>query len=156
LILNDKAACALVLRDHDGLVCVGAFIAQTVFPESKVLDIVQVLSTLAVTVTVDKGGNGTTEEDPVCFETMLAADPKFGAIQEDGSIVLGPTMMEQDVMERIKKRLQPRENMLILSLPSHIWIHYPPKNKPCLLMLPLKLRLNIMPLNVSSSMCIVS
>jgi cis-L-3-hydroxyproline dehydratase len=113
LILNDKAPRALVLRDRDGLVCVGAVIAQTVFPESKVLDIVQVLSI------VDEGGNGTTEEDPISFETMLAADPKFGAIQEDGSIVLGAT--EQDVMERIKEETTAeRKSADIVSAQSHV------------------------------------
>ena len=43
LILNHKAPKAIVLRDRDGLVCVGAIIAQIVFPEetSNVPNIVQ-------------------------------------------------------------------------------------------------------------------
>jgi predicted aconitase with swiveling domain len=41
LILIGNAPRALVLRDHDRLVCVGALIAQSVFPETMVLDILQ-------------------------------------------------------------------------------------------------------------------
>ena len=42
LILNGKAPKAIILRDRDGLLCVGALIAKAVFPESQILDIMQV------------------------------------------------------------------------------------------------------------------
>jgi predicted aconitase len=99
LILNEKAPRALVLRDRDGLVCVGAIIAQTVFPESKVLDIVQILSSTQSSLsnqdeTNVEDGNG---NESVSFEKMLESNPKFGAILDDGGIVMGQT--EQEVLQ---------------------------------------------------------
>ena len=67
LVLNGKAPKALVLRDRDGLICVGALVAQSVFPEYKILDIIQV-------------------ED---YSWLLENDPKYGQVLVDGSIVFG-------------------------------------------------------------------
>ena len=67
LILNGKAPKALVMRDRDGLICVGALVAHSVFPESRVLDIIQV-------------------ED---FSNLLASKPKYATVLVDGSIVSG-------------------------------------------------------------------
>jgi predicted aconitase/predicted aconitase with swiveling domain len=72
LILNGKAPKALVLRDRDGLVSVGALVAQSVFPEAKVLDIIQVDN----------------------FRGLLETDPKYGQVMADGSIVFGDHIAE--------------------------------------------------------------
>jgi predicted aconitase with swiveling domain len=72
LILNKMAPKALIIRDRDGLVCVGALIAQSVFPEAKVLDIIQA-------------------DD---YTGLLQAKPKFGQILADGSLVMGPSEAE--------------------------------------------------------------
>jgi predicted aconitase/predicted aconitase with swiveling domain len=72
LILNGKAPKALVLRDRDGLASVGALVAQSVFPEAKVLDVIQV-------------------DD---FRGLLETDPKYGQVMADGSIVFGSNATE--------------------------------------------------------------
>jgi hypothetical protein len=73
LILNKKAPKALVLRDRDGLVSVGALVAEAMFPEATVLDIVQL-----------SDFTGLLKEDP----------PAFGQVLEDGSIVFGDNKEE--------------------------------------------------------------
>lgn len=79
LILNGKSPKALVLRDRDGLVSVGALVAQSVFPEAKVLDVIQI-------------------DD---FRGLLESDPKYGQVMADGSIVFGSdaAMVEERVHE---------------------------------------------------------
>ncbi|KAL3929305.1 MAG: hypothetical protein SGARI_004788, partial [Bacillariaceae sp.] len=70
LILNDKAPKAIILRDRDGLVCVGALIAQTVFQHENVLDILQ------VNYVAD-------------FDALIEQQPKFGSVTPDGSLLVG-------------------------------------------------------------------
>ena len=77
LILNGKAPKALILRDRDGLVSVGALIAQSIFPEVKILDVIQ----------VDR------------FDVLL--DSRYGQILADGSVVCG--MELDDVQEMMKE-----------------------------------------------------
>jgi predicted aconitase with swiveling domain len=72
LILNKKAPKALIIRDRDGLICVGALIAQSVFPEAKVLDII---------LADDYAG-------------LLQAKPKYGQVLADGSLVMGASKAE--------------------------------------------------------------
>ena len=95
LILNEKAPRAIVLRDRDGLVCVGVLIAQAFFPESKVLDIVQILDP-----SLSSSSKICTVADSASFQTMLATNPKFGAIREDGTLVMGST--EDDVLQSLE------------------------------------------------------
>ncbi len=88
LILNGKAPNALILRDRDGLVSVGALIAQSVFPEATVLDIIQV-------------------DD---FTTLLETNPKYGEVLADGSIVFGQEVKQvQDEARKISSTLGMRK-----------------------------------------------
>lgn len=75
LILNGKAPDVLVLRDRDGLVCVGALIAQSVFPEVNVPEIIQV-------------------ED---FGHIISNQPQYGRLLSDGSIIFGDN--KEEVMD---------------------------------------------------------
>jgi len=74
LILNGKAPKALILRDRDGQIAVGALAAKSVFPEATVLDIIQVEQ----------------------FDSLLHADANrsFGKVMADGSLVFGPEASE--------------------------------------------------------------
>jgi predicted aconitase/predicted aconitase with swiveling domain len=76
LILNGKAPKALVLRDRDGLVCVGALIAKSVFPESRILDILQV-------------------ED---FPSLLTGTYEYGCLLPDASLAVGSSAEEVSKM----------------------------------------------------------
>lgn len=88
LILNGKAPKALILRDRDGLVSVGALIAQSVFPEATVLDIIQV-------------------DD---FARLLTINPKYGKVLSDGSIVLGPdTEQVETLLTSVSSTIGPRQ-----------------------------------------------
>ncbi len=69
LILRDKAPRAIVMRDDDVMVCVGALIAQEVFFKTKVPDIISIGS----------------EQ----FHQLLHQSPKYGRIERDGSFVFG-------------------------------------------------------------------
>lgn len=72
LILNEKAPKALVLRDRDGLISVGALVAKSIFPESTILDVIQIEN----------------------FERLLLGDGNYGKITEDGSLVFGANASE--------------------------------------------------------------
>jgi cis-L-3-hydroxyproline dehydratase len=73
LILNQKAPKALVLRDRDGHACVGALIAQSMFPDSTVLDIIQISD----------------------FGSLIDSAPRYGQVlQESGCAVFGTTWSE--------------------------------------------------------------
>lgn len=72
LILNEKAPKALILRDRDGLVSVGALVAQAIFPDSKVLDILQIEN----------------------FAALLEEQPKFGRLLNSESVVFGDSVEE--------------------------------------------------------------
>lgn len=68
LILNGKAPKALVLRDRDGLVSVGALIAEAIFPhEATILDIIQVSD----------------------FDRLLRENPSYGQVSGIGSVIFG-------------------------------------------------------------------
>ena len=69
LILNNKAPKALILRDRDGLVSVGALVADAIFPEAKanLLDIIQISD----------------------FDQLVEENPSHGQILEDGRVVFG-------------------------------------------------------------------
>jgi cis-L-3-hydroxyproline dehydratase len=88
LILNDKAPRALILRDRDGLVCVGALIAQSIFSKS-VLDILQVSSSERQQVS------------SVMFDALIQYQPKFGSVAANGTLVVGHT--EEQVLEGTKQ-----------------------------------------------------
>lgn len=72
LILNKKAPKALILRDRDGLVSVGALIAQSIFPDSTVLDIIQIEN----------------------YQTLLDQEPKYGRVLNNGSVIFGDSIEE--------------------------------------------------------------
>ncbi|KAL3938606.1 MAG: hypothetical protein SGBAC_006523 [Bacillariaceae sp.] len=72
LILNKKAPKALILRDRDGLVSVGALVAQAIFPDSNVLDIIQI-------------------ED---YPALLEQKPSLGRVLENGSVLFGESVEE--------------------------------------------------------------
>ena len=65
LILNDKAPKAIVLRDVDGLVCVGALVAQEIFDSENVPDIISL------------GADG--------YHTLLQQNPEYGIVTENGN-----------------------------------------------------------------------
>ncbi|KAG7338341.1 DUF521 domain containing protein [Nitzschia inconspicua] len=79
LILNDRAPRSLILRDRDGLVCVGALIAQSIFSKNQ-LDILQVST-----------GTTTPSTSSDMFDTLIQSQPKFGTIIPDGTLITGPT-----------------------------------------------------------------
>eukprot|EP00980_Cylindrotheca_fusiformis_P014338 scaffold3827_cov179-Cylindrotheca_fusiformis.AAC.2 len=72
LILNKKSPAALILRDRDGLVSVGALVAEAIFPEASVLDIIQV------------------EE----FESLIENKPEYGKVLSNGTMAFGDTVSE--------------------------------------------------------------
>lgn len=67
LILNNKAPKAIVLRDVDGLVCVGALVAQEIFDSDNVPDIIAL---------------GTDD-----YNTLLQQNPKYGLVTENGRFI---------------------------------------------------------------------
>jgi predicted aconitase/predicted aconitase with swiveling domain len=81
LILNDKAPKAILLRDRDGLICVGALIAQTVFQNEK-LDILQV-------------ENGTD------FDALIELQPTYGSIGSNGTLIIGNSMRQ--ITEKVEE-----------------------------------------------------
>ena len=88
LILNGKAPKALILRDRDGLVSVGALVAQSVFPEANVLDVIQI-------------------DD---FEGLFQMNPNFGQVLADGSMVFGQEKQEvAELGHNISSRVGERE-----------------------------------------------
>ena len=96
LILNRKAPHCIVLRDRDGLVCVGSIIAQSMFEDATACDIVQVMN------------DGE-------YDNLLQCQPQFGSIVRnsnngDGnaSIIVGTT--RQQVEDRRSELLQKQES----------------------------------------------
>ena len=76
LILNKKAPRAIVLRDVDGLVCVGALVAQEVFEDTTVPDILCL---------------GTDS-----FNKLLQQKPLYGVVSEIGDLIVS---QEYDAVE---------------------------------------------------------
>jgi predicted aconitase with swiveling domain len=72
LILNKKSPNALVLRDRDGLVSVGALVAEAMFPEANVLDIIQVAD----------------------YNRLLEKNPSYGQVLDDGNVIFGDSIAE--------------------------------------------------------------
>ena len=68
LILNDKAPKALILRDRDGQISVGAIVAKSVFPEAAVLDVIQIEN---------------------FDELVKVAAKSYGRVMADGSLLFG-------------------------------------------------------------------
>jgi predicted aconitase/predicted aconitase with swiveling domain len=108
LILNQKSPRALVLRDRDGLLCVGALVARCVLPDNnsnnddnddEQLETVPVLDILQVQD--DTGGTK-------AFDALIEYQPKFASVLPDGRLVVGKTVEE---VERKLDRLEfPSEN----------------------------------------------
>jgi predicted aconitase with swiveling domain len=114
LILNRKSPRALILRDRDGLVCVGALVARCVLGLEKsqlldddtdtsastssvpVLDVLQVRNNDDDTTLCDS--NSTTT-----FDTLIESQPKYGSILSDGKVVVGQTM--EEVEEKLDRLL---------------------------------------------------
>jgi predicted aconitase with swiveling domain len=69
LILNDKAPRALVLRDLDGLACIGALVAQEILLCPRTLDIIHV-------------------GDDV-YRELMGSGAAYGSILSDGKLVIG-------------------------------------------------------------------
>ena len=69
LILNDKAPRALVLRDLDGLACIGALVAQEILRCPRTLDIIHV-------------------GDDV-YRELVGSGSAYGSVLSDGQLVIG-------------------------------------------------------------------
>lgn len=95
LILNRKAPKAIVLRDRDGLLCVGALVAKCcVLPENKTEDLVPVLDILQV-----EGNGGATSgrentDSITTFDALIEYQPKYASVLPDGKLVVGKTVQE--------------------------------------------------------------
>jgi hypothetical protein len=83
LILNDKAPKALVMRDVDGLACVGALVAQEIL-RCPTLDILHV-------------GDDT-------YRALLKTDALYGSVLANGELVVGSD--EQDVRLQVPTSLR--------------------------------------------------
>ena len=112
LILNQKSPRALVLRDRDGLLCVGALVARCVLPnnnnnndddsnddDDEQLETVPVLDILQVQD--DTGGTK-------AFDALIKYQPKFGSLRPDGSLVVGKTV--EEVQRKLDRLEIPSEN----------------------------------------------
>ena len=115
LILNRNSPRALILRDRDGLVCVGALVARCVLGLEKsqlldddtstststssvpVLDVLQVTNNDDDIITSDSSSTTTT------FDTLIESQPKYGSILPDGKFVVGQTM--EEVEEKLDRLL---------------------------------------------------
>mmetsp|Transcript_7773 Transcript_7773/g.8572 ORF Transcript_7773/g.8572 Transcript_7773/m.8572 type:complete len:780 (+) Transcript_7773:276-2615(+) len=98
LILNRLSPRALILRDRDGLVCVGALVARFVLgfrqqgrEKSQSPDGIPVLDVLQV--------NNDHEEimydsSTTTFDTLIEYGPKYGSVLFDGKLVVGQTIKE--------------------------------------------------------------
>ena len=92
LILNRKSPRALILRDRDGLICVGALVARCVLPDKD--EKVPVLDILRVT---DTDGVGTICDSDITtgvFDALIEYQPKYGSVLSDGRLVVGKTAEE--------------------------------------------------------------
>ena len=87
LILNRKAPRALVLRDRDGLICVGALVARCVLPDEQ--DNVPVLDVLQVADDTTQGVVSTS-----AFDSLIEYQPKFGSVLPSGELIFGRTVDE--------------------------------------------------------------
>jgi predicted aconitase with swiveling domain len=119
LILNRKSPRALILRDRDGLVCMGALVARCVLGLEKsqqlhdddtrstststsssvpVLDVLQVRNNDADDTTICNGNTATatttTTTTTTTFDTLIESQPKYGSILSDGKFVVGQTIEE--------------------------------------------------------------
>jgi predicted aconitase with swiveling domain len=117
LILNRKSPRALILRDRDGLVCMGALVARCVLGLEKsqqlhdddtrstststsssvpVLDVLQVRNNDADDTTICNGNTATTATTTTTttFDTLIESQPKYGSILSDGKFVVGQTIEE--------------------------------------------------------------
>ena len=103
LILNRKSPRALVLRDRDGLICVGALVARCVLPDEPenvpVLDVLQVED-------VDNKTNQGDSSVTSSFDALIQYEPNYGSVLPDGRIVVGKTV------EEVERKLE------LLTLPS--------------------------------------
>ena len=101
LILNGKAPKAIVLRDVDGLLCVGALIAQEVFQKTSV-DIADDTDNKVN----NKDDIGSNVPDIICLGTdsynrLVEANPSVGVVTHDGNFVYGDTDTEvKEVLEQ--------------------------------------------------------
>jgi predicted aconitase with swiveling domain len=89
LILNDKAPRALVLRDLDGLACIGALVAQEILRCPRTLDIIHV-------------------GDDV-YRELVGSGAAYGSVLADGHLVIG----DDDKLVRSEAReaeVQPLKN----------------------------------------------
>lgn len=98
LILNKKNPVALVLRDRDALVSVGALVAEAVFPEANVLDVIQV-------------------DD---FKTLVEKKPIYGQVIDNGSVAFGDTVSEvakiaKESSSTVETQSNENETQLVLS-----------------------------------------
>eukprot|EP00934_Nitzschia_sp_Nitz4_P002788 Nitzschia sp. Nitz4//scaffold37_size175936//173668//175587//NITZ4_002073-RA/size175936-processed-gene-0.207-mRNA-1//1//CDS//3329549869//2778//frame0 len=87
LILNNKAPRALILRDRDGLVSMGALIAQSVFPESTVLHVLQLQG-----------------ED---YNVLLDMNPSFGRLNSNGTLDLAHNSSDLPPLSTTQSSLAP-------------------------------------------------
>ena len=98
LILNRKAPKALILRDRDGLICVGALVAKCcVLPETEQDDdenLIPVLDILRVEKDEDLDSTNGQIYSISAFDAMIQSEPKFGSILPDGKLVVGTTVEE--------------------------------------------------------------
>jgi len=111
LILNRKSPRALVLRDRDGLVCVGALVARCVLPDDDKDDKngqVPILDVLQVMDSTKEDGNDSTirgdscaasESESTMFDALIEYQPKYGSVLPCGKLVVGKT--EKEVQQKL-------------------------------------------------------
>mmetsp|Transcript_15284 Transcript_15284/g.35424 ORF Transcript_15284/g.35424 Transcript_15284/m.35424 type:complete len:733 (+) Transcript_15284:107-2305(+) len=105
LILNRKAPRALVLRDRDGLICVGALVARCVLPHEP--QSVPVLDVLQVDHDENKISQGDSFETTP-FDALIEYRPNYGSVLPDGRLVVGKTI--QEVEQKLELLMLPPEN----------------------------------------------
>ena len=119
LILNQKAPRALVLRDRDGLICVGALVAKCcVLPETQdnQKDLVPVLDILQVEEHGDSTGSGeehaaaaAAAASETTFGALIQGKPNYGCLLPDGKLVVGTTV--EDVERKLETlAFSPKDN----------------------------------------------
>ena len=99
LVLNRKSPRALVLRDRDGLVCVGALVARCVLLDDEdeqvpILDVLQVMDGTDDENSSTINGDATTGTGTTTFDDVIKYQPKYGSILPDEGLVVGKTVKE--------------------------------------------------------------
>ncbi|VEU35536.1 unnamed protein product [Pseudo-nitzschia multistriata] len=101
LILNRKAPRALVLRDRDGLVCVGALVAAFALPNDSEAGSGGRVPIPDVLRVEDGPQTGDASGPAASFGALVDSRPGYGSVLPDGGLVLGRT--EEEVEEKLHR-----------------------------------------------------